>query len=64
MYKKLNQLGFVIGLFFVIVSLVLFGNILLNQLSDKLSVFTAIAFLLFGVFMLFFGNKKEEESSE
>jgi hypothetical protein len=58
MYKKLGQLGFVIGLFFVIVSIILSVNIAVKQLTDKLSLYTAIGFLVFGVGMIFL-NKKD-----
>lgn len=60
MYKKLTQLGFVIGLFFVIVSIVLFINIIVKPTQDRLSMFTAVAFLLFGIGMMFFGKRDEE----
>lgn len=52
MDKKLNNLAFVIGAFFTIVSLILFGNILLAGRYDNLSVYSAIAFLIFGVVMM------------
>lgn len=60
MYKKLTQLGFVIGLFFVVVSIVLFVNIIISQPKDRLSLFTALAFLLFGIGMMLFGKRDEE----
>ena len=59
MYKKINQLSFVIGVFFTIVSLILFGNILFNDASGKLNLYTAITFLVFGVFMISIKNKEE-----
>ena len=52
MYKKFNQLSFVIGLFFFLVSLILFVHILLSDSTGKLNLYTAIAFLIFGVAMM------------
>ncbi|HKH63083.1 MAG TPA: hypothetical protein VKA49_19720 [Flavitalea sp.] len=52
MYKKFNQLSFVIGLFFFLVSLILFVHILLSDSTGKLNFYTAIAFLIFGVAMM------------
>jgi hypothetical protein len=52
MYKKLNNLGFVIGAFFTVVSLILFANIFVQGKFDNLSVFSASGFLIFGVLMM------------
>lgn len=52
MYKKLNNLGFVIGAFFTIVSLILFANIFVQARFDNVSIYTASAFLIFGVVMM------------
>ena len=52
MYKKLNNLGFVIGAFFTIVSLIMFANIFVQGRSDSLSIYTASGFLIFGVLMM------------
>jgi uncharacterized membrane protein YesL len=53
MFKKLNELSFIIGLFFTIVSLILILNFLLNkQLSGRLNFYTGIVFLVFGLFMI------------
>lgn len=60
MYKKFTQLGFVIGLFFVIVSIVLFINVIIKQPQDRFSLFTAVAFLLFGIGMMLFGTRDDE----
>lgn len=58
MYKKLNQLSFVIGLFFTIVSLVLFINTLFTQTGRLVTVYTAVAFLIFGLFMIYVSSKE------
>lgn len=52
MYNKLNNLGFVIGAFFTVVSLILFANILIKGNADTLSIYTASAFLIFGLIMI------------
>lgn len=52
MLNKLNNLGFVIGAFFTIVSIILFANILVSGRNDALSWYTASAFLIFGVVMM------------
>lgn len=58
MFNRLNNLSFVIGMFFTIISLVLFANIFVKNQSDGLSLYTAISFCIFGVVMMFAGNKK------
>jgi len=58
MYKRLSQLNFVIGVFFILVSLILFGNILFNDATGKLNWYTAIAFMVFGLFMVSIKNKE------
>ena len=52
MYNKLNNLAFVIGAFFTIVSLILFANIFLEGKFDNLSTYAASGFLIFGVVMM------------
>lgn len=52
MLKRLNELNFVIGLFFTIVSLILLVDAFLKQGTEKLNLYTGIAFLIFGVFMI------------
>ena len=52
MYKKFNQLSFVIGLFFFIVSIILFVHILMSKATGKINFYTAIVFLIFGVGMM------------
>ena len=59
MYKKLSQLSFVIGLFFSIVSLVLFGNAILNNTPGRMNVYTGIVFLMFGLLMIYLSSKEK-----
>ena len=60
MYKKLNDLQFVIGLFFSVVSLILLFNVMLGTNVDgKLNIYTGAGFLIFGLAMMLIrkGNK-------
>jgi uncharacterized membrane protein HdeD (DUF308 family) len=59
MYKKLNNLGFVIGIFFIIISLILIINAFSSAVLNKLNFFTGFSFLVFGFCMAFF-NRKEK----
>ena len=59
MYKKLSQLSFVIGLFFSIVALVLFGNKLLTNSPGRINIYTGIVFLLFGLLMIYLSTKEK-----
>ena len=52
MYKKFNQLSFVIGLFFFLVSLILFVHLLITDGVGKINLYTAIVFLIFGIAMM------------
>ena len=60
MYKKLTQLSFVIGLFFSIASLILFGNMLLSKATNALNIYTSVSFLVFGIAMMLVKSRKEE----
>ena len=61
MYKRLNELNFVIGLFFTIVSFILLaGNFLSKELSASINLYTGIVFLIFGLFMITIKRKKED----
>jgi threonine/homoserine/homoserine lactone efflux protein len=54
MLKRLNELSFVIGLFFTLVSLILLvGYFISAQLSAAINLYTGIVFLVFGVAMIF-----------
>jgi len=60
MYKKLSNLGFVIGVFFIIISLILIiGGLLSAALAYKLNFYTGFTFLLFGAFMVLFNWNKD-----
>jgi uncharacterized membrane protein YesL len=58
MYKKLNDLQFVIGLFFSVVALILLFNVMLGTNVDgKLNIYTGSTFLVFGLAMMLFRKK-------
>ena len=61
MYKKLNELSFVIGLFFFILSLILIINELSNTTNTQpATLYSGIVFLAFGVIMMLIKNKDNE----
>lgn len=65
MYKKLSNLGFVIGIFFIIISLILIlGGFLSSTLAYKLNFYTGFIFLLFGILMTFFNRKDLSDESK
>jgi hypothetical protein len=61
MLKKLNDLQFVIGLFFSVVSVILLLNVLLAG-GSGLNLYTGVAFLIFGVAMMFITGKSSRQS--
>ncbi len=61
MYKKFGQLSFIIGFFFTLVSIVLFINALLKQTSDKVSIYTSIVFVIFGITMIYLSSKEKAD---
>jgi len=62
MYKRLNELNFVVGLFFTIVSVILFLDSFLNKASSgRLSLYTGLVFLTFGLFMIAIKTRKDSE---
>lgn len=65
MYKKLNNLGFVIGIFFIIISLVLIiGALASEALANKLNFYTGFAFLVFGICMSFLNRNNSNEEAD
>ena len=58
MFKKFNQLSFVIGLFFVLTAIILLVNMLLNKIPDKITIRSSIAFLAFGLLMIYISGKE------
>lgn len=65
MYKKLNNLGFIIGIFFTIVSLILIiGGLVSKALNSKLNFYTGFTFLAFGLLMAFFNKSNSNEEGK
>lgn len=62
MYKRIGQLSFIIGLFFSIVALILFGTALASHSGSNLNTYTAIVFLIFGVCMMILKSTPSQES--
>lgn len=61
MYKRLNELNFVIGLFFTIVSLILLvGSFFSKELSGRLNIYTGIVFLVFGLLMILIKGERSD----
>ena len=59
MQKRFTALSFIIGTFFTIVSLILIiGFFISPALSSDKNMYAGIAFLLFGLFMIFITPKK------
>ena len=64
MYKKLNNLGVVIGIFFIIVALILIiGGLLSEALNNKLNHYTGFSFLVFGLLMAL-GNRRNDNMKQ
>lgn len=61
MLKKINQLSFVIGVFFAITAVILLANALITGSGDKINIYSAITFLIFGVFMIYLSSKEKVE---
>ena len=54
---RCRELAFVIGAFFTLVALILFGNIIAGGVYDRLSVWSAAGFLVFGLVMMVYRNR-------
>jgi uncharacterized membrane protein YesL len=62
MFRRLNELNFVIGLFFTIVAVILIVDALLNRaLSGTINLYTGIAFLIFGFVMIIIRTAKDND---
>ena len=59
MFRRLDELNFVIGLFFTIIAVILLVDTLLNKaLPGTISLYTGIAFLIFGLVMIIIRTSK------
>jgi threonine/homoserine/homoserine lactone efflux protein len=53
MIKRFNQLSFIIGLFFIILSVILIGGYFVSEaLNARINLYSGILFLAFGIFMI------------
>jgi hypothetical protein len=63
MYKRFTELSFIIGVFFLIVSIILLAGYLISPvLSSEKNMYAGITFLLFGLFMIFITPKNKPGS--
>ncbi len=63
MYKRLNELNFVIGLFFLLASIVLLsGYFFSDHSNEKINLYTGIVFFLFGIIMMLLRSKEKEKT--
>ncbi len=61
MFNKLNNLGFVIGVFFTLIALILLiGGLVSPSLAYALNFYTGGAFLVFGVVMVVGSGRRED----
>lgn len=52
MHNKINQLSFIIGAFFILVSIVLLtGYLFSNEMAKNINLYSGIALFIFGFFM-------------
>lgn len=60
MYNRMTGLSFIIGLFFIILSVILLGGYLLTEaLRFRINIITGVAFLAFGIFMVLVKSGEE-----
>lgn len=63
MLKKLNQLSFVIGLFFILVALILLvGYLIGSSLKSPINLYSGLGMLLFGIFMVLIKAEEDPQS--
>ena len=62
MFSRLNELNFVIGLFFTIVAVILLADTFFNKaFSGTITFYTGIAFLIFGLLMIIIRSNKKAD---
>jgi len=62
MFKRLNELNFVIGLFFTLVAIILLGNYFFNRaLVGKMNLYTGVVFLVFGLVMIILRTRRSDD---
>lgn len=64
MLKRINELSFVIGLFFTLVAIILLAGYLLTEsLASTINLYTGIVFLVFGLSMILIRSKSKDSQS-
>lgn len=63
MINKLNQLSFVIGLFFILVAAILIiGFVMGGELGKPINLYSGMGMLIFGIFMVFIKENEDSNS--
>jgi uncharacterized membrane protein len=63
MYKRLNELNFVIGLFFLLASIILVVDYFFSHYSDEtINLYTGIVFFVFGSLMILVRSNHGEQA--
>lgn len=63
MLNKLNQLSFVIGLFFILVAAILIvGYVMGGELKTQINLYSGIGMFLFGIFMVLIKENEDPNS--
>jgi uncharacterized membrane protein YesL len=61
MYKRFNELSFIIGLFFFILSLILIVNdMVIAKSENKAALYSGVVFFIFGIIMMLIKNNDNE----
>jgi putative Mn2+ efflux pump MntP len=61
MYKRFNELSFIIGLFFFILSLILIVNdMVIAKSENKAALYSGVVFFIFGMIMMLIKNNDNE----
>ena len=61
MLKRVNELSFVIGLFFTLVAIILIGGYFLTkELSADVNLYTGIVFIIFGLSMILIRSREKD----
>lgn len=65
MFRRFNELSFVIGLFFTLVAIILLGGyFFFSQLATSINLYTGLIFLVFGVLMMVIRSKAKAGDSQ
>ncbi len=63
MYKRLNELNFVIGLFFLLAAVILVIDYFFGHYSDEIiNLYTGVIFFVFGAVMMVVRGKEDSDA--